>query len=103
MNESSGLKAHMTLAPARARYARRQMMWGGIVRRERFRTAKTTEIAAMAGQKILGSGRGSIMLCSVWAGSPVTKNINGITIKAKTHAEIGTIAHLSIIGAEDLG
>ena len=76
-------------------------MWGGKVRRERFRTAKTTEIAAMAGQKILGSGRGSIMLCSVRP--PVTKIINGITIKAKTHAEIGTIAHLSIIGAEDLG
>ena len=28
---------------------------------------------------------------------------NGNTIKAKTHAEIGTIAHLSIIGVEDLG
>ena len=58
MNESSGLKAHRTLAPANARYARRQMMWGGQVRlprRERFRTAKTTEIAAMAGQKILAS------------------------------------------------
>jgi hypothetical protein len=28
---------------------------------------------------------------------------NGATIKAKTHAEIGTIAHLSIIGVENLG
>jgi hypothetical protein len=78
-------------------------MWGGKVRRERFCTTKTTEITVMAGQKILGSERGSTMLCSVWGGPPVTKIINGITIKAKTHAKIGTIAHLSIIGAEDLG
>ena len=31
------------------------------------------------------------------------KSNKGDTIKAKTHAEIGTIAHLSIIGVEDLG
>src|SRR6516162_1683763 len=47
MNENSGLKAHRTLAPANARYASKQMMGGGKVslpRRERFCTAKTTEI-----------------------------------------------------------
>src|SRR5580693_1214635 len=66
MNESSGLKAHRTLAPANARYARRQMMWGGkvsLTRRERFCAARTTEIATSAGQKILFSGRGVIKLC----------------------------------------
>jgi hypothetical protein len=80
-------------------------MWGGkasLPKRERFRTAKTTEIAAMVGQKILFSGRGSNILCSVSAEPAVTKSNNGYTIKAKTHAKIGTIAHLSIIGVEDL-
>ena len=104
MNESSGLKAHRTLAPANARYASRQMMWGGNVRlprRERYLTANPTEIAAIAGQKILGSRRGCIILCSVWAGPVVTKINNGITIAEKTHAEIGINAHLSN-GVEDL-
>jgi hypothetical protein len=81
MNESSGLKAHRTLAPANARYARKQMMCGGKVtlpRRERFRTAKTTEITAIAGQKILFSGRVSMRLCSDVAG----KVNNGDTIEA---------------------
>ena len=78
-------------------------MWGAKVRRERFRAAKTTEIAAMAGQKILFSGRGSSMSCSALRGGEVKTINNGATIKAKTHAEIGTIAHWSIIGVEDLG
>jgi hypothetical protein len=68
MDESSDLKAHRTLAPANARYARRQMMWGGQVslpKRERFSTAEMTEIAAMAGQKILFHELDSSMLCSV--------------------------------------
>jgi hypothetical protein len=73
------------------------MIWGGKVRRERFCTAKPTEIAAMMGQKILFSGRDSI------SGEVKEINNKGDTIKAKTHAEIGTIAHLSIIGVEDLG
>jgi hypothetical protein len=103
MDENSGLKAHRTLAPANARYARRQMMWGGKVRRERFPTAKTTEIAVMAGQKILFSGWDAIRACSVWGKGLVIKINNGDTIKAKIHAEIGTIAHLSIIGVGDLG
>jgi hypothetical protein len=101
MNELFGLKAHRTLAPAKARYANKQMMWGGQVslpRRERFCAAKTAEIAAMAGQKILFSGRASaprVALSSVW--TSVREINNGDTIKAKTHAEIGRIANLSII------
>jgi hypothetical protein len=62
MAENSGLKAHRTLAPASARYAKRQMMWGGRVSLDQFRMTKTTEIAARAGQKILFSRRGVIML-----------------------------------------
>jgi hypothetical protein len=57
------------------------------------------EIAAMAGQKILFSGRAS----RTSVGEEVKRINKGDTIKAKTHAEIGTIAHLSIIGLEDLG
>jgi hypothetical protein len=79
-------------------------MWGGQVSlptRERFRTANTTEITAIAGQKILFSGRASMMLSSEAAG-PEEKSNNGDTIAAKTHAEIGMIAHLSIIRVEDL-
>lgn len=56
INEVSGLKAHRTLAPANATHAKRQRMWGGQVslpKRERFCMAKMTEIAEMAGQKIL--------------------------------------------------
>src|SRR5467141_3890000 len=88
LSEKSGLKAHRTLAPATARYAKRQIMWGGKVRRDQFRTTKTTEIAASAGQKILFSGRGAMTLCSLAAsvkpvGRPVVRNINnGCTIKA---------------------
>jgi hypothetical protein len=60
----------------------------------------------MAGQKILGA-----MLCSVtsfsWAvnngSAEVNEPNNGAAINAKTHAEIGTIAYLSIIVVEDLG
>ena len=53
----------------------------------------------MAGQKILVSGRAA----SVWGSGELRKINNGATIKAKTHAEIGTIANLSIIGVENLG
>jgi hypothetical protein len=82
MNESSGLKAHRTLAPANARHARRQMMLGGKLSLKRFRPAKTREIAASAGQKILFSGR----FCArpentVWSAEKVI-DINGATIKA---------------------
>src|ERR1700730_12901127 len=104
MNESSGAKAHRTLAPANARYARRQTMWGGkesLLRRERVRTAKMMEIVANAGQTILFSGRFSMRLCSVSL-TPAARTSNGDTTVAKTHAEIGTITHLSIIGVEDL-
>jgi hypothetical protein len=76
-------------------------MWGGKVslpRRDRFCTANATEIAATAGQKILCSGRASI----IFSPGEIKMN-NGATIKAKTHAEIGTIAHLSIVGLENLG
>jgi hypothetical protein len=73
------------------------MMWGGKVSLERFRTAKTTEIAAIEGQKILFSGRLSIKV-----EGPEAKSNNGDTIAAKAHAEIGTIAHVSIIEVEDL-
>jgi hypothetical protein len=57
-----------------------------------------TEIAAIAGQKIRFSGRAS----SAWKSECVAKITNGDTIKANTHAKIGTIAHVSIIGVEDL-
>ena len=58
-------------------------MWGGKVscKRERFRTAKTTEIAAIAGQKILFSQRGSMMLCSEVARRK-SKSNKGDTIEA---------------------
>jgi hypothetical protein len=100
MNESSGLKAHRTLAPANARYRSRQMMWrGGEVTQERFRAAKRTEIAVIAGQKILGA----MALCSASPPGEAIKTVKGETIRAKTHAEIGTTAHLSIIGDEGTG
>jgi hypothetical protein len=70
VDESSGLKAHNTLAPQKARYASKQITWGGRVNltsRERFCTIKTTEIATKAGQNILFSGRGVIMLCNLAA------------------------------------
>jgi hypothetical protein len=44
------------------------MMWGGkasLPKRERFRTANTTEIAAIAGQKILFGTPGSALW--MWA------------------------------------
>jgi hypothetical protein len=41
---------------------------------------KTTELAAIAGQKILFASWPSITLCSVAGGE--TKEINGITIEA---------------------
>jgi hypothetical protein len=103
MTETSGLKAHETLAPASARYAKRQMMWGGKVRRDQFRKAKTTAIAASTGQKILFSQRGAMVACSLAAADkPVAgaavRNINsGDTITEKAHAEIGMIT-----GAKDL-
>src|SRR6516165_3105998 len=105
MSERSGLKAHRTLAPANARYAKRQMRWGGKVdlpRRERFCAANATVIAVMAGQKILFSGRASIMLCSVWTSGEVTRINNGDNISAKRHTAIGMIAHLSIVGEKNL-
>jgi hypothetical protein len=75
------------------------MMWGGKVTRKRFRAAKTTEIAAIAGQKILGA----MALSSMSVPGEDIKMNKGDTIRAKTHAEIGTIVHLSIIGAEGTG
>jgi hypothetical protein len=82
-------------------------MWGGQVRRERFCTAKTTEIAASAGQKILFSGRG--VVSRFWTSAadkplvaaPALENAhNGPTIVVKTHAKIGPITHLSMIRVE---
>ena len=85
-------------------------MWGGQVspiRRERLRMAKRTEIAASVGQKILFSGWGVVRrLCTSagdkpLAGAGAAANINnGATIVTKTHAKIGTITNLSIIGVE---
>jgi hypothetical protein len=69
-NETSGLKAQRTLAPANARYAKRQMLWGRKLRAMLYR--QDNRIAVMAGQKILGSRRGSIMLCSVLASEVLT-------------------------------
>jgi hypothetical protein len=53
------------------------------------------EIAAMAGQKILFSGRASAALSIAWDSEGLKKINNGNTIRAKTHAKIGTIAYLS--------
>jgi hypothetical protein len=73
-----------------------------LLKRVRFRTPNRTEIMAMAGQKILGSGRGSIMFGGLCP--PVVRKVNtGSTINAKAHAENAMIAYLSIVGAEDLG
>ena len=80
MKESSGFTDYRTLAPASARYAKRQIMWGGNVRRERFRNTKTMEIAVTTGQKILLSGRDSKRQ-SLSAGLQVAR-INGDTIEA---------------------
>ena len=74
-------------------------MAGGKVTQERFRAAKRTEIAVIAGQKILGA----MALCSASPPGEAIKTIKGETIRAKTHAEIGTTAHLSIIGDEGTG
>jgi hypothetical protein len=85
-------------------------MWGGhLTRRERFRTAKTTEIAARIGKKNLFSGRSVIRCCTrstceLAAGRLRSgKFNNGDTISAKATAKIGTIVHPSIIRPEDLG
>jgi hypothetical protein len=42
------------------------------------------------------------MLCSVWAVPESRKINNGETINEKMHADIVTIAHLSIVEVEDL-
>src|SRR5262249_41741338 len=106
VNESSGLKAHETLAPANARYAMRQMMLGGQVsvrKREKFCTVRTTQIAVTAGQKILFSIRDALRPCwSVWSSSEVRATNNGDTTKAKTHPEIATTTHVSNVTVVDL-
>src|SRR5262249_32599510 len=68
MNERSGLKAHRTLAPASARYAKRQMMWGGKVSLDQFRMTKRRRSQRAQARKIYsprgaprpsrGAGRG---------------------------------------------
>jgi hypothetical protein len=55
----------------------------------------------MTGQKIRFSGRGSMALCNDWVEGKI-KPSNGIAIKEKAHAKIGTMAHRSIIGSEYL-
>jgi hypothetical protein len=81
------------------------MMWGGhinLLKRARFWTANRTEIAAMAGQKTLGSIRGAIMLGGF--SPPVAQYCNkGSTINAKAIAANATIAHASIVGVGNLG
>src|SRR4029077_17206962 len=64
LKESSGLKAHRTLAPANARYAKRHLMLGGKTSLDQFAAIRTIEIAANAGQKILFSRCGVIRFCS---------------------------------------
>jgi hypothetical protein len=76
-------------------------MWEGKLTRQRFRATKRTEIAVTAGQKILFSRRG-VALCSISVSGEAKMN-NGETIRAKIHAEIGTIVHLSMIGDEGTG
>jgi hypothetical protein len=60
VNETSGLMAQLTLAPASTRYAKSATMCGGHVRlrrREEYRSARATAIAATIGQKNRFSGR----------------------------------------------
>jgi hypothetical protein len=81
------------------------MMWGGqasLPKRERFRKANATEIAAMVGQKILFSRRAPPLSIVCWSDGSAKLN-NGNTITANAHAKIGMIAHISIIGAENRG
>src|SRR5436853_6304854 len=69
-------------------------MWGGNVlrRRERYCTAKTTEIAAIIGQNTLLSRRVSVVERSNILYSSAE------TITTKTHATMGTtVLHLSRI------
>src|SRR5690349_9837531 len=86
LNESSGLKAHRTLAPANARYPKRHLMLGGKVSLDQFPATRTSEIAANAGQKILFSRRGAMTISSAFATvvaviRPVVRyTINGCTI-----------------------
>src|SRR5579884_1405565 len=80
-------------------------MLGGqvsLARRELFCMANRMEIAAMAGQNILLS-RLALPLSIACSSVGLKKSNNGDTIKAKTHAKIGTIAYLSSIGAGDPG
>jgi hypothetical protein len=111
LEEKSGLKAHRALVPASARYAKRHLIWGGKVSLDQFRIIRTRVIAAKVGQKILFSGRGAIMLCSLPATDapapgPVRGSLSaylssGDAISTKTHAKTGTVAHISNIEAED--
>jgi hypothetical protein len=81
------------------------MIWGGNVcrtTRERLCVSNATEIAHSKGQKTLFSGRSCNMLCRVWASGVVRKINNGDTIRAKLHARIGTIVHLSMPELEGL-
>ena len=80
-------------------------MWGGKVslpRRERFRTAKTTEIAAIAGQKILFSQRGSMRLCSECGAVGKTRSIMATLLKRKRMPKSGRLRSCQSIGVEDL-
>ena len=69
-----------------------------LLKRKRFCATNRMEITAMAGQKILGSGRDSI--CSIGPLGEVVKI--GNTINAKAHAAIVTAPHVSIIGVDIL-
>ena len=92
-NEMLGLKDHRTLAPAKARYARRQMRWEGkgLGSRERCCRALTMEIAAITGQNILVSKRVS------YSGRLKIVYSNGEIIVTKIQTRIGMTANLSII------
>ena len=74
------------------------MRWEGkgLGSREWFRSALTTEIAAITGQNIFVSMRSS------YGGSLRSVYSNGETIVAKMQARIGMRANLSIIGLERL-
>src|SRR3954451_24841034 len=71
--------------------------------RENFCAANRMEITAIVGQKFLFSSRASPTSCIACSLVGLKKVNNGDTIKENAQPATGTIANLSIFGAEALG